>query len=243
MKKFFSLYQYIVPGLFFPLGYYFWLERYQGDHALVILTLSLPVVFAYVIPGIGTNFFYLWEFNTRLRVGKFRPHHGFVFGTATSLFALMCFQGFPTETNVMSLLRSGFIVGTILAFWNWIYDIYAVWHSQHMAHMAQFQASSGIFAGLLLPYLPKKIVLTHQPARETKHIRTAILGGGDIGFPMIFAGVVMKTAGVPSSLLIALGATVALFGLLWYGQKKRFYPAMPFLTVGCLAGYALSLLL
>jgi hypothetical protein len=28
--------------------------------------------------------------STRFRVGRFRPHHGFVFGAATSLFGLLC---------------------------------------------------------------------------------------------------------------------------------------------------------
>lgn len=122
-----------------------------------------------------------------------------------------------------------------------VYDMYAVWKSQHMAKMAQFQASSGIFAGLLLQYTPKKIVLK---ATKTKGMtRTAILGGGDVGFPLIFAGVVMKTAGVSQSLMVALGATVALFALLYFSQKKKFYPAMPFLTAGCLIGYGLAYLL
>jgi presenilin-like A22 family membrane protease len=123
-----------------------------------------------------------------------------------------------------------------------VYDMYAVWRSQHMATMAKFQAQSGIFAGLLLPYAPQKLVFTRKEARGEK-VRTAILGGGDIGFPLIFAGVIMKTFGLQLSVLIPLGATLALFGLLLYGQKKKFYPAMPFLTAGCLLGYGLLLLL
>ncbi len=122
-----------------------------------------------------------------------------------------------------------------------LYDMYAVWKSKHMTHMAQFQAKSGIFAGLLLPYAPKKIILKAPKKQGT--IRTAILGGGDIGFPLIFAGVVMASYGLRQSVLVSLGATVALFGLLYFGQRKRFYPAMPFLTAGCLIGYGLLFLL
>jgi presenilin-like A22 family membrane protease len=122
-----------------------------------------------------------------------------------------------------------------------IYDMYAVWKSQHMTKMAQFQAQSGIFAGLLLPYLPQRIVLARGSAKGK--VRSAILGGGDIGFPLIFAGVVMKSLGLQLAVLVSLGATLALLGLLLYGQRKKFYPAMPFLTIGCLAGYALAVLL
>lgn len=122
-----------------------------------------------------------------------------------------------------------------------LYDMYAVWRSEHMTRLAQFQAQSKVFAGLLLPYLPQKIVLK-APAK-LKKIRTAILGGGDIGFPLIFAGVVMKTVGVQQAVLVALTASIALFALLWFGQKNKFYPAMPFLTAGCLVGYGLLFLL
>lgn len=86
----------------------------------------MPVLFAYIIPGLGTNWLNLWEFNTRLRLGKFRPHHGFVFGTATSLFGLLCLTAQPPTFSLAELLRTGFIVGSVLAFWNWLYDIYAI---------------------------------------------------------------------------------------------------------------------
>lgn len=123
-----------------------------------------------------------------------------------------------------------------------VYDMYAVWRSQHMAKMAQFQAQSGIFAGLLLPYGKHRLIFK-GPVKKSENVRTAILGGGDIGFPLIFAGVVMKTAGMAPAISIALGATLALLGLLVYGQKNRFYPAMPFLTAGCLLGWLAALLL
>jgi presenilin-like A22 family membrane protease len=121
-----------------------------------------------------------------------------------------------------------------------VYDMYAVWRSKHMVHMAQFQAKSGIFAGLLLPYGPHQLVFTGQ-ARKGK-VRTAILGGGDIGFPLLFAGAVLKEASLPYAFMISLGAALALLLLLYFGQRKRFYPAMPFITAGCLAGYGLLFL-
>ncbi len=117
-----------------------------------------------------------------------------------------------------------------------IYDMYAVWKSKHMIKMAKFQTKSGIFAGLLLPYaIPGK--------GAKKKVRTAVLGGGDLGFPLIFAGTVLKSTGFADALYIAAGATAALGVLLWLGQKDKFYPAMPFLTVGCAIGYAFIFLL
>ena len=71
----------------------------------------------------------------------------------------------------------------------------------------------------------------------------AILGGGDVAFPLIFAGVVMKALSFTHALIIAAATTLASLFLFIGAKKQKFYPAMPFLTAGCLIGYALSLLI
>ncbi len=117
-----------------------------------------------------------------------------------------------------------------------VYDMYAVWQSKHMVHMAQFQTKAGIFAGMLLPYkLPKP---GKRVKGKLKKVRTAVLGGGDIGFPLIFTGVMLKEYGLSSALTIIPFTTLALLALLLFGKKNKFYPAIPFLTAGCLIGYA-----
>ncbi len=118
-----------------------------------------------------------------------------------------------------------------------VYDMYAVWHSKHMIKMAKFQTKSGIFAGLLLPY---RIPSIRGPKKQ---VRTAVLGGGDIGFPLIFAGTVLVASGFLNAFIVALGATASLFILLLMSQRDKFYPAMPFLTLGCAFGYVITLLL
>jgi|RhiMethySRZTD1v2_1073278.scaffolds.fasta_scaffold06863_9 hypothetical protein len=123
--RFFRLYEYLAPLVLFPVSYYLWLSRFDGRHDFVLLALSLPVVFAYVIPGLGTNWLKLWEFNTRLRLGRFRAQHGFVFGSATSLFALLCMDQTATH-GWFEWFRTGFIMASVLAFWNWLYDIHAI---------------------------------------------------------------------------------------------------------------------
>ncbi len=116
------------------------------------------------------------------------------------------------------------------------YDMYAVWHSGHMIKMAKFQTKTSVFAGLLIPYKPSG----RGPKRK---VRTAVLGGGDIGFPLIFAGTVLVATSFLHAIVVALGATVALLILLLFSQKDKFYPAMPFLTLGCAAGYLVTLLM
>ncbi len=119
------------------------------------------------------------------------------------------------------------------------YDMYAVWQSKHMIKMARFQTRSGIFAGLLLPYKVSAV----SARGPKKPVRTAVLGGGDIGFPLIFSGTVLAASGFVPALVVSLGATAALLVLLLLSQKDKFYPAMPFLTLGCALGYIFTFLL
>ena len=133
-----------------------------------------------------------------------------------------------------------------------IYDAYAVWKSKHMITLAKSQTEAKVFAGLLLPYKDGAIkpkmnhVIHHADVRVKKMpmaIRTAMLGGGDIGFPLIFAGVVLKEMGVWQALVIPFFALLGLGFLLWYGDEHKFYPAMPFIGGGCFIGLGVVWLL
>ena len=125
-----------------------------------------------------------------------------------------------------------------------LYDAVAVWKTHHMISLAKFQSKSKMFAGLYVPYEEKKIV-TLIPAKHPKYEqdtyleRQAILGGGDIGFPLLFSGVMLKFYGAGPAIITSLTAALALFFLLTFAKKEKFYPAMPFITAGCLLGYAL----
>lgn len=123
---FFRVYQYVVPLLLFPLSYWLWWSRYGHDHRPTAFTLAIPIVFSYVVPALGTNWLRIWEFNTRLRLGRFRPQHGFLFGTATSFFGLACL-GYPAQSyRAGEFLRAGFVMASVLGFWNWLYDVQAL---------------------------------------------------------------------------------------------------------------------
>lgn len=124
--KFFNIYQYLAPAMLLPLSYYLWWRRMDDSHQLAFFMVSMPILFAYIVPALGTNWLKLWEFNTRWRLGRFRPHHGFVFGSAISLLALICVAEPSPAFSLSGLVRAGFITGSTLAFWNWLYDIYAI---------------------------------------------------------------------------------------------------------------------
>lgn len=152
-----------------------------------------------------------------------------------------------------------------------IYDAIAVWKLKHMITLATAQADQKMFAGLLIPYKidkaetqiresekktdrpkshkdAKTIIKTDiPPGIRHEDVKSAILGGGDIAFPMLFAGSVMtwlieqgisKGTAFFQSLVISAFAGVALYLLLVKSEKDKFYPAMPFISAGCFAGYA-----
>jgi len=133
-------------------------------------------------------------------------------------------------------LLSIFILLIIISF----YDMYAVWHSKHMIKLAKFQAKSKVFAGLFVPYQMPKI---KEVKKKIGKVRTAILGGGDIAFPLLFAGVVMKSFSFLQTLIIPFVVSVSLLILFLKSEKGKFYPAMPFLTIGCLVGFVIVYLL
>ena len=130
-----------------------------------------------------------------------------------------------------------------------VYDMYAVWKSKHMITMAQFQTEEKVFAGLCIPYSKKLSTSqvtsqSHKQLHKTEQkVTTAILGGGDVAFPLLFAGVVMKTTGsYLAPALVVICTTISLALLFYYGEKGKFYPAIPFVAAGCFVGYGLFLL-
>ncbi len=132
-----------------------------------------------------------------------------------------------------------------------IYDMWAVWHSGIMQKMAKYQINTlKVFSGFFVPYMSNKVkakiknwkkTLSKSKLEKKKiKVSVAILGGGDIVFPIITAGVMLKTLGLTSALLVTAGATLGLGYLLLFSEKKKFYPAMPFITAGILLGIIAS---
>jgi presenilin-like A22 family membrane protease len=141
-----------------------------------------------------------------------------------------------------------------------LYDMWAVWHSGFMQKMAEFQMNNlKFFTGFFIPYANKKnkakIKLIKEKYKDNDEkleenfkkskikINLAILGGGDIIFPIITAGVFYEKFGLNSGILIAITSTIALAGLFLLAKKGKYYPAMPFITAGLYIGMGLSWIL
>lgn len=123
-----------------------------------------------------------------------------------------------------------------------VYDAYAVWYAGFMQKMAKYQIQKlRLFTGFFVPYLGKKEKMELERMKKLKRkkeksikVNVAILGGGDVVFPLILAGVVLRAVGLLAGLTIVIGATIALLVLFKIGEKGKAYPAMPYITAGCL---------
>ena len=147
-----------------------------------------------------------------------------------------------------------------------LYDMWAVWKSEFMEKMAKYQINHlKFFTGFFVPYADKKqrkklnLLKQKYQGKSEKikekafkkaniKVNLAILGGGDIIFPIITAGVVYKVymntagtlGGILPALIISASATIGILSLFMMAKKKKYYPAMPFITIAMYLGMIIN---
>ncbi len=102
------------------------------------------------------------------------------------------------------------------------------------------------------PYSKNKDQITTTKSSQTKTLnatipihksvtpeesKVAILGGGDIAFPLLFTGVILKTIGISYAFIVPIFTTLSLTLLFLKSKPGRYYPAMVFISFGCLVSY------
>ena len=192
-----------------------------------------------------------------LALGVFIPTE-YAFALAFALAALKLYKPNLFIHNIAQVLMYSGIAILLVPLFDvtWIialliiislYDIYAVFKSKHMVKMALFQAKSKLFAGITIPLKKAKRV-----KGKKIRLREAIIGGGDVAFPLLFAGIVMENLmksavsmeiAFLKVLIIPIVVSLTLLFLLIKGKEGEFYPGMPFITTGCLIGYGIVMLL
>jgi len=196
-----------------------------------LLKLPMPAVFAITF---GATFAYFKVFKRNILLHN--------------ITELLIYPGiaavFASILNILTLI----ILLIIIA----VYDVWAVWHSGIMQKMAKYQIENvKVFSGFFIPYASKKIKdkikflkqkyknkLIPGAVIKKNHIKVnlAILGGGDIIFPIISAGVILKAWDLIPALVVVLFSFLALLYLFMFAKKKKFYPAMLYLSTGILLG-------
>lgn len=240
--------------------------------AVVVGTLILLLLIKYSKVNVWKAWFFLAVWLTvTVTLGIYLPNV-WAYSIAFILAIFKIFRpNFLTHNISEVLMYSGIailFVPLLDVFWTIVllfvisfYDIYAVWHSKHMVKMANFQTQSKVFAGLSVPYkkteTKSEIRLSIPKAEnyktESKGEKIAILGGGDVAFPLIFSGSVMqwlilnqnteKIIAFFQVQIITFFVTLSLLYLFVYGKKNKFYPAMPYITTGCLIGFGVLYLI
>ena len=109
--------------------------------------------------------------------------------------------------------------------------------------MAKYQINElNVFSGFFIPTISSKLKAKIKKLKKSElkkkniKVNVAILGGGDVIFPIITSGIMLKTFGILGALSTTAGATIGLAGLFFFAEKKKFYPAMPFITAGIFLG-------
>jgi hypothetical protein len=127
LRSFYSIYQFVVPLVFFPLAYWLWWRRFDRMHDVTLLVMFVPVVSFYIFVMTGILKYRLWRINTWPTIRGFRPHHGFVFSTAAGLFFYICLRMVPVgQTGILSVLTAAFLGASVFGFWNWWYETHAI---------------------------------------------------------------------------------------------------------------------
>jgi len=113
----------ILPFVGLPILIWLWVR--QGGVAFAFLVLGLPLMFGYVVPGIGTNILKMWRFNDSWTIGNYFIHHGFIY--ASTMGFVMYFAFFPPANNDWSTLLGNMArCAGILGFVLWAHDLIAM---------------------------------------------------------------------------------------------------------------------
>lgn len=161
---------------------------------------------------------------------------------ATNLYTVFPFAGAGALFG--SIL--GFAPAVLLLVLLSAYDWFSVNISQHMVSLAKSGIASDTFMGFSYPKQDVDMEdMEPVPADEAdgETVQVGMLGGGDIVIPMLFAVAALRDFGPVPALLSVLGAAVLLHLLLTKSREGQFYPAIPAVASGAVAGFLLGLLL
>lgn len=126
MKRIMTIYQFVSPLIAFPAACIIWYNSSKGSIAMTLLAVLIPVFFGYVVAGLGTTLFKLWEFDSNFKIGKYTTLHGFMFGGPSALLVWLSLGVQNSTFSYFEIVKTGFVAASVLGFWNWIFDIYAV---------------------------------------------------------------------------------------------------------------------
>ena len=131
-----------------------------------------------------------------------------------------------------------FVIGVLA-----IYDVIAVYFTKHMVTMAKKMSQTGAMFAIIIPKELKNY------NKKTTEVRAGakgfmMLGGGDLGIPLILAASVATTNPNHAMLVAEFSALglIAVHALYIAQKKKKPIPALPPIAAGALVGYMIGFL-
>lgn len=208
--------------------------------------MTLNVFFPLIISVMGTIVLIFIKFKTRF----------------SNLAEIFIYPGLSNFIALILNLRYAMFLMILMSF----YDFYSVRISKHMIYLAKGGMENNNFMGLKVAYNNRKSSVTANnkkaknkvsapknvakmmpdsynktPMTETSEF--AILGGGDLAFALIFTDVVLLYVGLFSALFTLVASVIGISFLFFISSKKKFYPALPYLTLFQFIGLLISMLL
>lgn len=251
-QDFYNVFPSIIIAFLIAIALFFLLTRFKAEFILrlwffVVILIAIGIFINALLPNESLGPFIALIFALPFALMKVYRNN-FIVHNLTELVI------YPSIASVFVPLLNLLTVIILLILIS-LYDMWAVWRSGIMQKMAKYQMNTlKIFSGFFVPYISKKDRMKLKKAKKSKikdkniKVNVAILGGGDVIFPIISAGVMMKTFpesslfGIPGlipALFVIFGAMLGLALLLINSKKKKFYPAMPFITSGIFLGMLL----
>lgn len=115
----------VFPIAGFPLVACGWWLVSDGSWATVALVMGVPLVFGYVVPGIGVNVMKRWRFTSGWRIGGYYAHHGFVYSSKMAFVLLLAVRD-PRGLGGWGALAAVLVSAAATALGGWWHDLHAV---------------------------------------------------------------------------------------------------------------------
>jgi presenilin-like A22 family membrane protease len=123
-----------------------------------------------------------------------------------------------------------------------VYDFVSVFITKHMVTLAKALTKTPTAFTIASPQKFKKATFVGIKGRKEK-IHVFQLGVGDIVIPLMFSISLLRNFPPINSLFTIIGSTIALLLLIYFMSKKpRPLPALPFISMGTISGFIISML-
>lgn len=127
-RKIMEYYTYFLPIPVCCLMFYLWLEKTNHDYRMSALVMLLPILYGYIVPGIGINLLKLWRFKGKMRMGGYYIHHGFMYAAHMTVCLYFSFGDISSLSPLLPSQMISIVVcsSVINAYVLWLHDIYLV---------------------------------------------------------------------------------------------------------------------